>query len=249
MTTPPRTLHWPGCLNARDLGGLPTEDGRLTQMGSLIRSDRLTHLTPAGKQALLDFGVRTIVDLRGPEEIAENPPPQFDTGVAAPHYVQPPQRDARWELDSSPKAAKLKKARTRTELFIMILDLYPEKQVSILRAIAAAEPGPLVFHCHSGKDRTGIAAALLLDLAGVQEEAIAADYALSQGNLMANFEERVRAGEVDPDDRWAIPLTDPQTIHDMLAHLRDQYGGTETYLRQAGLTVEEIGRLRKRLVR
>jgi protein-tyrosine phosphatase len=247
MNPSPRTLYWPGCLNVRDLGGLPTEDGRLTQTGSLIRADLLSHLTTEGKQALLDYGVRTIVDLRGPQEIAENPPPRFGPGIAAPRTINPPQRDARWELDSSPAAAKLKKARTRTELFIMVLDLYPDKQAGILRTIALAGPGPLVFHCHSGKDRTGIAAALLLDLAGAREEAIAEDYALSQGNLWAGYQERVQEGRVDPNDRWAIPLTDPQTIHDLLAHLRDQYGGTEAYLRAAGLTSEEIGRLRSRL--
>jgi protein-tyrosine phosphatase len=248
MNTPTRTLNWPGSHNVRDLGGLPAESGQRTQMGSLIRADILSHLTAEGKQALLDYGVRTIVDLRGDEEIAENPPPNFGPGIAVPHYVRPPQRDARWELDSSPTAAKLKKAKTRTELFIMVLDLYPEKQASILRAITGAAPGPLVFHCHSGKDRTGLAAALILDLAGVQEEAIAADYALSQDNLWASYQQRVQEGQIDPADRWAIPLTDPQTIHDLLAHLRQKYGGTAAYLRAAGLTGKEIGRLQSRLL-
>jgi protein-tyrosine phosphatase len=249
MTMPARKLEWPNCLNARDLGGLPTKDGRLTRMGSLVRSDMLANLTADGKQDLLDYGVRTIVDLRGDEEIVEDPHPEFEPGGDAPQYVRPPQRDPRWEMEIDPMAVDLKQAKTRTELFIMIIDHYAENQVNILRAIAAADPGPLLFHCHSGKDRTGLAAALILDLAGVQEEAIAADYHLSQDNLMARFEERVRAGEIPAHDRWAIPQTDPQTIHDLLAHLRSQYGGTEAYLLGAGLMGEEIGRLRSRLLK
>jgi protein-tyrosine phosphatase len=244
-------LHWDGCHNVRDLGGLPTVDGQETQSRTLIRADLLGRLSTKGKQQLLDYGVSTIIDLRAPQEIAEHPPANFadlEPHSRAPQYANPPQENPRLEQGSAPAAAELKKARTRAELFIKILDLYPGNQASILRAIAGAGPGPIVFHCHSGKDRTGLTAALILSLAGVQESAIAADYAASQANLMPRFQQRVAAGKVDPDDRWAIPLTDPQTIIDTLAHLRSHYGGTEAYLRFCGLTKEELTRLKAKLV-
>lgn len=241
-------LHWDGCYNVRDLGGLPVMDGRRTRPKSLIRADLLGRLSERGKQQLLDYGVSTIIDLRAPQEIAEHPPPDLGQNPHAPTYINPPQENPRLEQGSSPAAAELKKARNRAELFFKILDLYPANQAGVLRAIAGAGPGPLVFHCHSGKDRTGLTAALILSLAGVQESAIAADYAASQVNLLPRFQQRAAAGLVDPADRWAIPLTDPQTIIDTLAHLRDHYGGTEAYLRACGLTFDELARLKAKLV-
>ena len=186
-------LHWDGCLNIRDLGGLPASDGRQTRRGVFIRADHLGRLSAEGKQQLLDYGVRTIIDLRAAQEIAEHPPPDFGRDSRAPITINPPQENPRLEQGSSPAAAALKKAQTRAELFIKILDLYPGNQAGILRAIANAGPGPLVFHCHSGKDRTGLAAALILSLAGVLEPAIGADYAASQANLMPRFLQRAAA--------------------------------------------------------
>jgi len=243
-----RNLDWDGCHNIRDLGGLATVDSGRTRSGVFIRADLLGRLTPQGKQQLLDYGVRTIVDLRSPQEIAENPPPDFGDDPRAPLYINPPQENPRLEQGTSPAAAQLKKAKTRAELFNKLLDLYQGNQVQILRAIANAEPGGLIFHCHSGKDRTGLTAALLLDLAGVKQEAIAADYAISQDNLWPLYQQWVNEHGVEEDDPWLIPITDPQTIHDMLGHLYDQYCGTEAYLLDAGLTAEEIGRLKFRLI-
>ena len=68
-----RELAIDGLLNARDLGGLVTGDGRVTRRGALIRAANLSNLTPAGHQALVDYGVRTVIDLRTPEEIAARP--------------------------------------------------------------------------------------------------------------------------------------------------------------------------------
>src|SRR6266545_1675488 len=64
-----RRLAWEGVLNARDLGGYPAAGGRETRWGAVVRSDNLTPLTPAGRAALVRYGVRTIVDLRLPEEV------------------------------------------------------------------------------------------------------------------------------------------------------------------------------------
>lgn len=64
-----RVLWWEGCLNARDLGGYPAENGRETYWGAVFRSDRLTPLTEAGRATLVEYGVRSIVDLRTPDEV------------------------------------------------------------------------------------------------------------------------------------------------------------------------------------
>ena len=239
-----RNLNWDGCHNIRDLGGLATNDGGRTRWGSIIRADLLGRLTLRGKQELLDYGVRAIVDLRAAHEIEEYPPAVFTNKKNAPLYINP-------QLNNAPPAARarMKQARTRAELFILLLDHMQANQAMILRAIANAPRGGLVVHCHSGKDRTGITAGLLLSLAGVQEEAIAADYAASQERLWPLYQKWVdENGGVDEDDPWLIPITEPQTMREMLAHLAEKYGGTEAYLLQAGQTPEEIARLKSRLI-
>src|SRR2546421_6723706 len=75
MHDPARLLNFPSLLNARDLGGYPTLDGSHTRWRSLVRSDDLAQLTPAGVRALADYGIETVVDLRWPEEIAASPSP------------------------------------------------------------------------------------------------------------------------------------------------------------------------------
>ena len=75
-----RLLEWEGCLNARDLGGYETEDGRETRWGTVVRSDCPAALTEAGRAALAGYGVRAIVDLRLPAELAEDPNPFADPG-------------------------------------------------------------------------------------------------------------------------------------------------------------------------
>ena len=82
---PVRRLTWEGCLNARDLGGYPTSDGRETRWRAIVRSDDPSPLTEAGRTDLLEYGVRSIVDLRMPEEVSAYPNPfaqPGDHGVA-----------------------------------------------------------------------------------------------------------------------------------------------------------------------
>lgn len=244
MADEDRNLSWEGCYNARDLGGLATADGRQTQRRALIRADLLGRLTPRGKEQLLDYGVRTIIDLRSPAEAEKDPSAVFAAGDRAPDY-----RLVR-AMERTPAVdALFKQAQTRAQIYKIALDHFPQNNGRILRAIAGAAPGGVVFHCHSGKDRTGIIAALLLDLAGVREEAIAADYAATQERLWPSYLEWLaETGEKDPADRWLIPITEPQTMLEMLAYVREKYGGTEAYLAGAGLTPQEIARVKARLL-
>jgi protein-tyrosine phosphatase len=244
MTEADRSLEWEGCRNVRDLGGLPTVGGGRTRWGSFVRADLLGRLTEQGRRQLLDYGVRTIVDLRMPHEVAADPPAVFTDGQDAPTYL-----NLNAVEDKPEVRARLKAAQTRVDKYTISLDGFPEANARIMRAMATAEPGGVVFHCHSGKDRTGVVAALLLDLAGVEEEAIVGDYAISQERLMPLYEKWLEeTGGEEAIDPWWIPITEPQTMRGVLAHLRTHYGGAEGYLRQAGLGVEAIARIREKLV-
>src|SRR5919199_3968254 len=69
-----RELSWEGCLNVRDLGGHPTSDGGVTAYGAVVRADSLRSLTEAGWRAAVAYGIRTVVDLRGDHERADDVP-------------------------------------------------------------------------------------------------------------------------------------------------------------------------------
>jgi len=235
-------LAWDACLNVRDLGGLMTADGRRVRSGALVRSDQLCRLNDGGRAALLAHGIRTVIDLRTPAEIARDPDPIWDGhGV---EYLHIPQQDEElWRaLDGI--------ARTRTERDCAAIDRRAENIAAMARAVANAAPGGVLIHCLAGKDRTGIAVALLLGLVGVSEADIAADYALSEAAL-ASEKVAALAAAADEEARARIERgydSRPETMLSTLEHLRTQHGGAEAYLRRAGLTDSEVERIHTRLL-
>jgi hypothetical protein len=234
-----RTFDWPGCVNARDLGGLPLGAGQFTRRGSIARADLLGRLTPAGKEAALTDDLRTIIDMRTAAEIEREPTAFFPPATVT--VVQPS------SVGFDPALlALLAAAPDMGQEYIIILDQEPSDIIAALRATAAAPPGLIAIHCHSGKDRTGLVSALLLALCGVPDATIAADYALSGPNLLLLHERHRAAGLLDPHEE--PPNTPPHYLLDLLAHLRHRYGGIVPYLLQAGLTPAEIDALRARLL-
>jgi protein-tyrosine phosphatase len=119
-----------------------------------------------------------------------------------------------------------------------------EELKEVLAVIAGASPGPLLFHCVAGKDRTGLIAALLLALADVEPEVIAHDYAVSTENLRDAYLKRYT--EADPAAIIDVVQCPPEGIHNMLEYL-DNFGGARGYLEEIGVPDEQITRLRARL--
>ena len=241
-----RYLPWEGCYNVRDLGGLPTEGGEETRWGSLIRADDLGQLTAQGRQSLLEYGVQTIIDLRAPHEAEADPSPfAASSGQdASPTYLNLP-------LEKFyPHVGKLiNQVTTRAEVYCIILDHYPDAMGEVMRAMANARPGGVVFHCQAGKDRTGTVAGLLLGLVDVPVEIIAADYAESQARLWPQYEQLVaQVGGPEKVEFWGRPTVIPAMMRTMLAHVETTYGGVEPYLAAAGLSLDELVRLKQRLL-
>jgi protein-tyrosine phosphatase len=242
--TPGRHLNWPDCYNTRDLGGLPAKDGAITRWRSVIRSDILNRLTDEGQRALLDYGVRTIIDLRSSKEAAEELSFTASSADRPLDYYNLP-----IEKYYPHVSAMIQKAKSRGEVYCIILDHYPDAVAEILRAMVNAPPGGIVIHCHAGKDRTGMVSALLLALVGVPAELIAADYAESQHRLWPLYEKNLaEAGDQADADLWQKPTATADMMLQMMEHVDAKYGGIEPYLRAAGLTDEELKRLRERLV-
>jgi hypothetical protein len=180
----PRVLAWDGCVNVRDLGGLPLEGGGETRYGVAVRADSIRTLSREGWQALVDYGVRTAVDLRGDDEVADDPPADLPIEVVRqpmPALEVP----VVWEWPSMREAYDALLGRYRRELAATV-------------SLIAQARAPVVVHCLGGRDRTGLACALMLRLAGVSLEAIAADHALSDENLAPHNERWCAEGR----DEW-----------------------------------------------
>jgi protein-tyrosine phosphatase len=237
-----RALAWDACLNARDLGGLATIDGRRVRRGALVRSDQLCRLSDGGRTALVAHGVRTVIDLRNPAEAEKDPDPIWhEHGVD--YLLIPQQSEQLWrEMDPV--------ARTRTERDSLVIDRRAEQIAAMARAVANAVPGGVLIHCLAGKDRTGIAVAMLLSLVGVSEADIAEDYSLTVPNLAAELTAALAAAP-DDDARARLVRSYDASVDTMLAtlaHLRTRHGGAKAYLMRAGLSDADIERIRARML-
>jgi protein-tyrosine phosphatase len=169
-----RHLAWEGLYNARDLGGLPLRDGGETRWRTTVRADNPERLTKAAWAAVQEYGIRTRIDLRNPDEIKTDICP---SGIATIAIALDKVEDREFwdEIDSA--------GLTVTPLYYKpFLDRFPEQVAKVCTAIAQADGGVL-FHCAAGRDRTGLVSLVLLALAGVDPKDIAADYALSHARL------------------------------------------------------------------
>ncbi|GAA4992588.1 tyrosine-protein phosphatase [Kitasatospora paranensis] len=229
--------------NFRDLGGHRTADGRTVRDGLLYRSDSLGKLAGDDLRRFDALGVRTVIDLRYPWEIAQTAripdlPGRRWYNLSIEHRPYD-QAALGPETDPAPYLA---------ERYAEVAEDGVAEIAEVLRLIAY-EDGPTVFHCFSGKDRTGLIAALVLTLLGVGEEDVLADFArteLATGRLVAEWHARHPDGEL----RWPGYGRAPARIMELfLAGLTDRYGSVAGYAAQrleAG--PEVVAALRDRLL-
>jgi|SRR5271170_1599842 len=173
-----RILQLEGSCNLRDLGGYPAADGRRVRAAVLYRSGVLTYLTADDKQRIKALGVRVICDLRRARERRDEPTqwPGDDVKIVA--LDENPALESQGEL-SWRDAANGDAAREIMVNLYRNMPVWLESRLRSMFEVLAAGNVPLLFHCSAGKDRTGLAAALILHCIGVQRETILSDYALT----------------------------------------------------------------------
>jgi protein-tyrosine phosphatase len=246
-----RDLVWDGLLNVRDLGGHPTEDGGKTRFGSIVRADSVRQLSDEGWKALVDYGVKTVVDLRADEELEADPPAELPVEVLHVPFMETDRSD--WqaiegELDAAVKAAPDTATATR-DVYLIFLERFDRNVAAAVRAVADAPAGGVVIHCAGGKDRTGLLTAFLLHVAGVGTDEIAQDYALSEERLRTRHEQWLAQAESEEERErlQRISQTPADSMKGVFEELERRYGSVEEFLRQAGLTDDELARARARL--
>ena len=242
-------LVWEGCLNVRDLGGLPTEDGRRTQTGAVVRADNIRKLTDAGWQSLADHGVRRIVDLRWPEELVNDPPRDVEIEVVNVSVLGGAYDDEYVARMDAHLRSVEDVVDHHSYAYIDWLERYRDDFGRAFAAIADAD-GTVVVHCMGGKDRTGVVAGLLLRLAGVGLEEIGEDYAITAVNLEPSTSKWIPAIEDEVERaKWEkLRHTPAEAMIRVVREVESRYGDVASYLRAAGLTEQQIERLRERLV-
>lgn len=244
LGTDPRSRHleWEGCLNLRDLGGLPTEDEGTTAWGAFVRGDTLCQLTESGRGALLGYGIRTVIDLRSSEEITAEPNP-FAALPDVVSYLHRPLNDPATET-------RLSRAAGAAERYILMTDAAAgaARLAAIFSSMARAPEGGVLFHCFAGRDRTGLVAALLLRLAGVGIGMIVQDYELTDGRMRPRYDELLATFDETRRERFLSSLeARGNPIRRTLMHVEERHGSVGGYLEQHGTTWAEIDRVRGRI--
>jgi protein-tyrosine phosphatase len=243
-----RTLVWDGCLNVRDLGGHPTEDGGHTRFGAVVRADSIRRLSDAGWLEATAYGVATVVDLRFHSELEADPPQDLPVAVVHIPLFPEPGSPVWPEIDAVARTAPDGAAATGA-FYVELLERSRPRFAEAISCVSGAPAGGVLVHCTAGKDRTGLVAALLLRLAGVGLTEVADDYALSEPNLAS-----ATRGWIDeaPDDderarRTQMAATPAAAMVGTLEEVERRYGSVRDYLLAGGATAGDLGRARARL--
>ncbi len=234
------TLEIPGAINFRDVGGLPAGDSR-TRAGVLYRSGNLASLSDEGVTAFGALGIRRVIDLRADDEVAHAP---SRVGKLAPITQREP-------LFLGSVASFFEQDVSLREMYRQLLIASSARIVDVVRGVLVDQP--VLVHCTVGKDRTGVTVAVALSAAGVDRDAVIADYARTEALLPSwrNREviARIRLFHPEAQNIEELATRSPaEVMREILAELDSEYGSVGDYLRAQGMDDEEILELRRVLV-
>ena len=199
---------------------------------------------------MIDYGVTTVIDLRAASELKGAPGPPFsDFQSSSP--VASPSEDSipvlHLPLVDDETASVLNEAPAMPDRYRLMLDRRPAAIGAIFSAIAEAD-GPVLFHCFAGKDRTGLVAAMLLSLAGVEPEAIGADYAETDAQLATRYAEWLSNAAPERLEAMRSELRcPPEWMLNTLDYVVQRWGSVDSYLEAAGVAQANIDLLGAKL--
>jgi protein-tyrosine phosphatase len=239
----PRNLTFSSAYNFRDVGGYAGLEGRTVRWRRLFRADSLHRLKGEDWETFAALGVRSVIDLRRSFEVEEHGRVPEAEGL---RYFNPVLEHIEWA--DVPYPDGVAHERWLADRYLNFLDDGRAGLGTALSVIADPVAAPVVVHCMAGKDRTGVVCALALSLLGVSDEDIAADYALTEV-AMASLTEYLRTHNPEavegndhmfdsPREAMLLFLDDMRTLH----------GSVEKYVREIGVSGEQITTMRESLL-
>ncbi|MEC4020379.1 tyrosine-protein phosphatase [Streptomyces sp. H27-D2] len=255
-----------GAVNVRDLGGYRTGDGKQLRYGTVFRADALGKLTKADRAEIDGLGLKSVIDFRVPVEVRSDgadkllqgltatPLPVDDTGL----YERTMAAIVSGDSAKQHKALGGSKAE---RLMRRIYRNFASEQAArrqfgrVIGEITDGKRLPLLYHCTSGKNRTGWMSYVLLRAVGVPARTAEQDYLLSN-DRRRSADRRTRQGlekaGLMPDSRLIVPLQEVRAdyLDAALTEIDKRYGGFEAYLSKGlGLSEGTLAKLRSRLLR
>ena len=236
-----RHLPFDGAINLRDLGGYSGRDGRPLRWGKIYRSGHMAKLSELGQQQLSALGISEIHDFRRPEERQRAPTPALPSMVVEGYDMSIGSVSKFWDYlfaggMSDQRAFDLVLNSYRS----CVADVIPGYR-QLFAHLLRPDDGATLFHCAAGKDRTGMAAALILSALEVPREQIFEDYMLTQNYfdsevLMGLIEEHLRnAGATDWQRSWLVPYCAvyPEYLEAYFDSVEEHSGSVQNYLERA----------------
>lgn len=236
-----QNIDFEGIVNCRDLGGIPLPDGREVRRGVFLRSETPQTMTPADvTRAVEDLGVTRVLDIRGKKMRGH------DNGGSGPLG-----EDGRWVLiDFFAQAGGIDAIDESPDGFMSsLLDLGGPALATCLEHIVDAE-GAVFLHCHTGKDRTGFVAAMILALLGADDDAIRDDYLMTApvfDRMMQNLRDH-DMGVPENAPVYAHHCPSRESIDRLLTRLRSEYASPHDWATSNGVNPTLIDRLRDRMI-
>jgi protein-tyrosine phosphatase len=244
---PDRRVGFEGAFNFRDLGGYRARAGQTVRWRTLYRADALHRLADEELDQLSLLGVRSVLDLRTTAEIEHGRIRAEHLGIT--HLHLPVLNDTWRQRDLDPEADA---GEVLGSLYVDMLDVGAVAIAGALRSMADPAQVPAVFHCAAGKDRTGVLAAVVLALLGVDEDTIVGDYALTAQAMDALVDrlrqDRPEALSAMNDQPPAYLATPPEAMRRFLDHVDREHGSMVGYVRDIGVELEVVEALHANLL-
>ena len=241
-----RLLPLVGASNFRDLGGYPITSGGFTCWGKLFRSDTLHELTEGDVTFLREMGLRSVIDLRTAAEVDLSGRGLLGAGRTDYMHLSVIDEDG-----GEARGIPAPMDESLANRYLWYLEIGREALRHALTVIGDASMHPLVFHCAAGKDRTGVLAALILDIVGVDRQAIIDDYVLTSGSMEAILarllRNRTEAGMVYDIPASALTV-EAATMESFLDGVDQRYGGGRQWALAAGVPYDSVEALSMFLV-
>ncbi len=227
------------CTNARDLGGYPAMNQKVTKFKRFLRSGNLSYLTQDEIDFLKQYGVKTVIDLRAEGEAHREPNPfknMSDIKFLHIPFVVGDITALPYEADN---------LNAMRDFYTYMFSECAQMIINCIKEIASVDDGIILYHCSAGKDRTGVLSYILLDICGVSEEDIIANYQITETHYLPLFKKYA------PDFN-SIPIqylrSEPKSLEQTIEFIKKNFGNAEGYLLKHGVTKEDIIKVRQRLL-